>query len=628
MIRLPANLNFRGLSCTVLTALVLTGCPSAPTTKVEPSAVAHCDLGSTPPDTIATTTGSLPVPAAHHRLTRHQTVLDPRQDGWNTEATSELAERALKHWLSDPTNSKTDLSASIGPEITITPLAPSTPAIVYQQDSMEIRRWSAQTDDALPTQRGLPAFTKVVEDFRSAFTGVGETRLEVKTIAIAEQDTRVQTTHLVTTAATGNEQSLEHHSRYVCEWNRSAASLQLVKLNLSAFESTRCVVPDGRIYSDVTNRELGHLSAYRDQLRWGLNYWLKRIETAHGMYVFAEYGLAVGDANGDGLDDIYLCQPGGLPNRLLIRDNTGRLQDQTDRSQVGWLDHTSSALWIDIDNDGDQDLAVALESRHVIVMSNDGDGHFQVSAELPIVDRHVQGLSATDYDQDGLLDVYLTVGFADERARIDEDRPEFVYHDANEGGANVLFRNTTTPDGISFADVTRSVGLDIDNRRHSLAAAWEDFDNDGDPDLYVANDYGANCLYRNDNGYFTNIAAASQVEDYGSGMSVSWADFDRDGRMDLYVGNMFSTAGQRITSQANFRPHDTEHVRRQLRRFAKGNTLFRQASEGRFDDVGERFNVEFGRWAWSSLFTDINNDGNQDLFVANGYITTDDTGDL
>ena len=77
--------------------------------------------------------------------------------------------------------------------------------------------------------------------------------------------------------------------------------------------------------------------------------------------------------------------------------------------------------------------------------------------------------------------------------------------------------------------MTAEVGLDVNNRRFSLAAGWEDYDNDGDQDLYVANDFGRNNLYRNNNGTFTDIAPAVQGEDRASGMSVSWGDVDRDG---------------------------------------------------------------------------------------------------
>ena len=145
------------------------------------------------------------------------------------------------------------------------------------------------------------------------------------------------------------------------------------------------------------------------------------------------------------------------------------------------------------------------------------------------------------------------------------------YHDANNGGRNFLFRNQGD---WAFEDVTGQVGLDADNTRFSFAAAWEDYDNDGDQDLYVANDYGRNCLYRNNDGRFENVAFALNVEDVASGMSVSWSDFNHDGLMDVYIGNMFSKAGNRITRQSQFVADRDANTIANLQRHARGNTLY------------------------------------------------------
>jgi hypothetical protein len=283
---------------------------------------------------------------------------------------------------------------------------------------------------------------------------------------------------------------------------------------------------------------------------------------------------------------------------------------------------------VDLDNDGDQDL-VAATSAGLLVMENDGTGLFRLRATLATRDSDTQSFSAADYDNDGDLDLYVCIEFARQMSLHNESEVSFVYHDANDGAANSLFRNDIGADGEwQFTDVTQQVGLDTDNRRHSLACAWEDYDNDGDQDLYVANDYGQNCLYRNDGGQFKNIATEANVVDSASGMSVSWADYNRDGWMDLYVANMFSSAGNRITRQAQFKTGVDDQLRKIYSRFAKGNTLLQNDGHGQFREVSESAGVEMGRWAWSSVFADINNDAWDDLLVANGYITTEDTGDL
>jgi len=234
------------------------------------------------------------------------------------------------------------------------------------------------------------------------------------------------------------------------------------------------------------------------------------------------------------------------------------------------------------------------------------------------------GVSAADYDLDGDLDVYV-VSYGQRFLADGESGGPIPYHDANNGGPNMLLRN----DGNwKFTDVTTESGLDMNNRRWSHAASWEDYDADGDFDLYVANDFGRNNLYRNDSGKFVDVAGAAGVEDIACSMSVTWGDYDQDGRMDLYVGNMFSSAGLRITEQARFHADAPDQLRADLRRHARGNSLFHNEGDGTFRDVSEEADVTMGRWAWGSNFVDINNDGREDLVVANGFITGSDTKDL
>ena len=124
----------------------------------------------------------------------------------------------------------------------------------------------------------------------------------------------------------------------------------------------------------------------------------------------------------------------------------------------------------------------------------------------------------------------------------------------------------------NFEDVAAQVGLDQDNSRFSFAASWEDYDQDGDLDLYVANDFGRNCLYQNQGigenklPFFRNVAPALEVEDSSAGMSASWGDFNRDGWMDLYVSNISSSAGNRITYQSQFQDKADEKTRATFQR--------------------------------------------------------------
>ena len=376
-------------------------------------------------------------------------------------------------------------------------------------------------------------------------------------------------------------------------------------------------------FTEQTEVTIGKETAFLHHLSHGIDSWISRIESAHGIDAFSRNGMALGDVDGDNRDDVYICQPGGLPNRLFIHqaDDTVREID----AGVGILDHTSAALFLDIDNDGDQDLVLATPAG-ISLLENEGSLSFAARGVLRTNSADCHALAAADYNMDGNLDLYITFALGDRLG--DESDNRFLFHDARDGGENQLFSG----DGDwSFTEVTGQTGLNQDNNRHSLAAAWHDFDLDGDPDLYVANDYGANQLYRNDlgqngNRVFSEIAAMAGAEDKGAGMSASWGDFNRDGLPDLYVGNMYSNAGSRVTSQPDFPMAQDDSLLAVYRRFAKGNTLLSQAKPNHF--LEQEGMATMGRWAWSSVFADLDNDGWQDLFVANGYITATEPEDL
>ena len=599
----------------------------APERKIE--VVSGHPSAESPSHVIASALPELVSSAKKAAAREHREAIDPRTDNWESEAFVAQAEQGINEllsFLSEQLKEERDAPSSFGtPGIRVQGL--SLPHMGHVADNGDVRVQTLRpaSAPAIPLERAVTVWREWLDGNRID-------RVAIKTTGIEIDRATAETRHEIELTARplsgGRESpSAEHHATWVCHWDTSSEKPSIRRVDVLKWEATTTRTAT-RWFRDETSTVLGESGVYHRQLKHGLNHWLTRIPKSLGINVFAEYGMAIGDVNGDGLEDLYICQPSGLPNRLLLHRPDHTLADHSQESGVDWLDHSSSSLLVDLDNDGDQDLAIALENKRIILMQNDGRARFRVAANLMIEDRHVQGLSAADYDLDGDLDIYLTVGFADENARPGEPRPDFVYHDANEGGANVLFRNDLAEDDAwSFTDVTDQVGLDVNNRRHSLAAAWEDFDLDGDQDLYVANDYGKNCLYRNDGGRFTEIAPDSRATDSGSGMSVAWADIDRDGLPDLHVGNMFSSAGSRITGHPKFAGQvgEKQHI---LRRFVKGNTLFRNLGDGTFADIGQSAGVEMGRWAWSSVFADINNDGWDDIFVANGYITNPQADDL
>ncbi|MGA2353649.1 MAG: tetratricopeptide repeat protein, partial [Terriglobales bacterium] len=175
----------------------------------------------------------------------------------------------------------------------------------------------------------------------------------------------------------------------------------------------------------------------------------------------------------------------------------------------------------------------------------------------------------------------------------------------------------------TFRDVTAETGLSQNNTRYSFCCAWNDFNRDGWPDLYVVNDFGRKNLYRNNgDGTFTDIAAPAGVEDIGAGMSVCWLDYDDDGADDLYVANMWTAAGERISAQDIFKKDAPQETRTLYHKHAMGNSLFRdQAGNGGFADATRAAGVGIGRWAWSSDAWDFDHDGFPDLYVTNGMVS-------
>ena len=538
----------------------------------------------------------------------------PDGDDWDTEQVAERLGTALlpvKAWLHAPPAERPDLGPVVADGFACTPLRPACDEVFA--DGVHTIARAVQ----LPTEVRPAALADELGDLLGAFHGAPLERVKFKVTEVVLEDGAGGARLLVQAHGPGGDGAVQVNAEWWAEFT-VGDSVRLTALRVEAHEEARAAA---RTFEDVTEAVLARNASYTEQLAVGLDAWAGRVDAALGMSLIGHEGLAVGDANGDGLDDLYLCQPGGLPNLLYVRRPDGTAVDRSSAAGVDFLDASRSALFLDLDGDGDQDLVVEADPV-LLLLANDGTGRFTLRAEVPA--PATTSLAAADYDGDGDLDLFACGYMLPD----EEQRTPIPYHDANNGRPNTLLRNDLEGETWTFTDVTRSVGLDRNNRRYSFAAAWEDYDDDGDPDLYVANDFGRNNLYRNDGSRFVDVAAEAGVEDISAGMGVTWSDLDRDGRMDLYVSNMFSSAGGRIAYQRRFQAGASEDARSNYRRHARGNTLFRNLGGGRFADVSEQAGVTMGRWAWGSVATDLQNDGWPDLVVPNGFVTGEDPDDL
>ncbi len=554
--------------------------------------------------------------------------LDPKQDGWNTEVLASKVKDQLHHiaeLFEDPARIAAGELASVATaDFAPTNLTGELGPVAYTGGGHGVVRASfpgSVRADASSTPAGPASLAAALTDFARAYlTGSaadGHAHFKVVHIdapAFASEFTTDVRLELSGPTAAGRDQQT---ARWRCTW-KPVAGEELPRLRAiepSFHERVEAAVGSGAtLFEDCTESVLAGDTSYAAQLLRSQRDSATELDKSLGTAFLGHVGIAVADANGDGLDDLYVCMEGGLPNRLFLQQQDGTARDAAAAAGLDYLDLARSALFIDLDGDGDQDCLVA--TYPVLVHENVGEGRFEKRAELPLT--NVYSMTAADYDVDGDLDVYLC------RYNGNSTNVPLPYLYVTNWGPNVLLRN----DGDwNFSDATAAVGLDDNNARFSFAGSWVDYDDDGDMDLYVANDYGRNNLYENEGGRFHDAAAETGTEDISAGMSVAWGDANADGRPDLYVSNMFSSAGKRIAFQRSFRDGDEADLG-SLRRHARGNSLFVNGGAGTFHDVSEEAGVTMARWAWGSLFADLNNDGLEDLYAVNGLVTNEDSGDL
>ena len=316
-------------------------------------------------------------------------------------------------------------------------------------------------------------------------------------------------------------------------------------------------------------------------------------------------GIAIGDYDGDGLPDIFVVSKTG--GCRLFRNLGGyKFEDVTEKAGVGgtpgvW---TQGATFVDINNSGRLDIYVCRFNAPNLLYINQGDGTFKERAHeygLDVVDSSVMA-AFSDYDRDGWLDVYIATNILN-----------ITTHPSGQRG--YMFHNNRNG---TFTNVTQSAGITGESQSHS--ATWWDYDNDGWPDLYVANDYGyPDRLYHNNrDGTFTDVLSSVLPHTSFSSMGSDLGDVKNDGFIDFIAADMAATSHQRdqhLMSDARGR---TEEVADTAPKYHR-NALLLNTGTGSFQEGSFLAGVAATDWTWSVRLEDLDNDGRLDLFVTNGF---------
>jgi hypothetical protein len=316
-------------------------------------------------------------------------------------------------------------------------------------------------------------------------------------------------------------------------------------------------------------------------------------------------GVAFVDLDNDGDDDVYLTG-GADPDKILLNDGNGYFNDITSSTGIDMTDtiYTAGIIYGDIDNDGDQDLYVSTHfSDHVtpwtknLLFRNNGDLTFTEIWSDNADKSMTMGAAFLDYDLDGDLDIY-NVNYV-ENIRFTFDENNAINGFDHDCFTNYMYRNDGN--GV-FVHVTNDLGLG--DTGCALAVTATDFDNDGDMDILIGNDFGPfiqpNKLYRNDvnvNGTFTEISNEVNCANEMFSMGIAIGDYDNDLDLDYYISNL-------------------------------GSNVLLENQDGVFYDNAQNSNVANTTVSldsslsisWGNLFADVNNDMYVDLFMSNGYV--------
>ena len=379
----------------------------------------------------------------------------------------------------------------------------------------------------------------------------------------------------------------------------------------------------------------------------GITFRHRSVEDTARTYKAVHYdhgnGISVADVDNDGrVDILFVTQAGG--NELWRNSGGGKFENITDKAGVALPDRISvSASFADIDNDGDADLYITTVRAGNRLFENVGGGAFRDITDASGTGHkgHSSGAVFFDYDNDGLLDLFLTnVGqYTSEKLRqASNDGVEYEFHDGYSDAfaghlkperfeQSILYRNEG---GNRFVDVSQQVGLQDMGWAGDAAAG--DINGDGWADLYVLNMQGDDQYYQNLEGKrFVNKGREVFPRTSWGAMGIRIFDWNNDGLMDIFITDMHSDMGENIgierekdkseisaaaiVVRGGFGTGDESGQDLSHATSIYGNSFFEQQSPGVYKEISDRIGAE-NYWPWGLSAGDINADGFQDVFIA------------
>jgi hypothetical protein len=373
--------------------------------------------------------------------------------------------------------------------------------------------------------------------------------------------------------------------------------------------------------------EVFHEFGFEDRLaESGITFVHRVVDDAGKFYKMVHYdhgnGVAAADVDGDSLLDVYFVTQLGR-NELWRNLGGGAFEDITASEGVGLADRVGvAASFADIDNDGDADLFVTTVRMGNVLFENDGKGRFKDISSAAGVDYsgHSSGAVFLDYDNDGLLDLFVTnVGTytTDERG---SGGYWIGFQNAFDGHLHpsrtersILYRNLG---GNRFEDVSERTGL-VDGSWSGDASAT-DLDADGYPEIYVLNMQGDDHYWLNDAGRFVERTAATFPKTPWGAMGIKFFDYDNDGLLDLILSDMHSDMSHEVGPDAEKLKSDVTYPADYLVDGSNnifGNAFYENSGDGKFEEISDLIGAE-NYWPWGLSVGDLNADGWQDVFLA------------